>query len=161
MKKTILNPIGMVLSGAALGAISVMLDVYTQNLGNMLSQLAVWILLGVLISIYSATPKQAMVHVLVFCLGMLAAYYAVVFAWKDVYNRNFVIGWTVIALFSPIFAYIAWMTKRKGTLAVAISVGIVLVSLLSSIVLFDRLRAYDLVINAILVYFLFFKQVER
>lgn len=57
MKKYILNPISMFLIGLILGVISRLLDIYTQNLGNILSQMAIWILFGILISIYSKTKK--------------------------------------------------------------------------------------------------------
>jgi len=36
-----------------------------------------------------------------------------------------------------------------------------MVSVLSSILLFDRLRFYDFIIDALLTYFLFFKKIER
>ena len=39
--------------------------------------------------------------------------------------------------------------------------GIVLVSILSSVLLFDRLRVYDFVIDGLLVYFIFFKRIDR
>lgn len=39
--------------------------------------------------------------------------------------------------------------------------GIILVSILSTIILFDRLRVYDFVINGILIYYLFFKKIKR
>lgn len=42
-----------------------------------------------------------------------------------------------------------------------ISVAIVLVSILSSIILFDRLRIYDYIIDLILIYVLFFKKVKK
>lgn len=54
-----------------------------------------------------------------------------------------------------------WFTKEKGLLPKIISMGIVAVSLLTSIIFFDRLRFYDLIINGILLYFLFFKKAER
>ena len=37
----------------------------------------------------------------------------------------------------------------------------ILVSILSSIVLFDRLRVYDFLIDGIMFYFLFLKKIER
>ena len=58
MKKYILNPISMFLIGLILGVISRLLDIYTQNLGNILSQMAIWILFGILISIYSKNPGK-------------------------------------------------------------------------------------------------------
>ena len=69
--KKILNPAGMFISGLLLGTLARLLDIYTQNLGNVFSQMAVWILLGVIISIYSETPKRAAANTLTFCLGML------------------------------------------------------------------------------------------
>ena len=40
-------------------------------------------------------------------------------------------------------------------------ISIVIVSILSSIILFDRLRIYDYIINLILIYILFFKKIKN
>ena len=61
-------------------------------------------------------------------------------------------------LCAPVLAYFAWLTKEKGLFPKLIGAGIVLVSVLSSVVLFDRLRFYDFVIDGLLVYFLFIHQ---
>lgn len=161
MKKYILNPISMFCVGLILGVVSRLLDIYTQNLGNIFSQMAIWILFGVLISIYSETKKKAMRNVFPFCIGILITYYFVAFVTKGVYSDIFIVGWTVFAFFSPVLAYFTWMTKEKGIFSKIIGAGIVLVSLLSSIVLFDRLRVYDYVIGGIMIYYLFCKKIER
>ena len=161
MKKYIQNPISMFLLGLVLGIISRVLDIYTSNLGNILSQMAIWILFGVLISIYSMTKKKAMMNVFPFCVGMLITYYLIAFITNGVYSKIFITGWTIFALCSPIFAYFTWMTKEKGLFPKVISVGILAISVLSTVVLFDRLRVYDFIINGIMVYFLFFKKIER
>lgn len=152
---------GMFLLGLLLGVASRLLDIYTQNLGNIFSQMAIWILFGVLISIYSSTKKKAMGNILPFCIGMLITYYLAAILTKGVYSSVFILGWTVFALLSPILAYFTWMTKEKGVLSKLIGVGIVLVSFLSSAVLFDRIRFYDILINGGMIYFLFFKKIER
>ena len=159
--KKILNPFMMFIIGLILGVISRLLDIYTQNLGNIFSELAIWILFGVLISINSETKKKAMLNIFPFCIGMLITYYFVAYITKGVYNNIFIIGWTIFAVCSPIFAYFTWMTKEKGLLPKIISIGIILVSVLSSIVLFDGLRVYDFLINGIMFYYLFIKKVER
>lgn len=161
MRKVLLNPFSMLLVGLALGAVSRLFDLYTQNLGNIFSQMAIWILFGVLISIYSSSPKKAMLNVFPFCIGMLITYYFVAFITDGVYSNTIVLGWTVFALCSPVLAYFTWFTKEKGLLPKIISMGIIAVSLLTSIIFFDRLRIYDLIINGILLYFLFFKKAER
>ncbi len=161
MKKYILNPVSMFFIGLILGIISRLLDIYTSNLGNIFSQIAIWILFGVLISIYSKTKKKAMLNILPFCIGMLITYYFVAFITKGVYSNIFILAWTLFALCSPILAYFTWKTKESGIFPKIISVGIMLVSIISTIVLFDRLRVYDFIINGIMIYYLFFKKIER
>ena len=161
MKRKFLNPTTMFFAGLILGVAARLFDIYFDNLGNIFSQMAIWILLGTLISIYSPTKKKAMLNILPFCIGMLITYYAAAMLTDGVYGSTYIIGWTVFALFSPLMAYFAWMTKEKGLFPKIIGVGIVLVSVLSSIILFDRLRIYDFLIDGLLIYFIFFKKIER
>ena len=161
MRKKLLNPFVMFIIGLSVGALSRLLDIYTQNLGEIFSQMAVWILLSTLISIYSNTPKKAAANTLTFCLGMLITYYAVAVLSHGVYDISFIIGWTIFALCSPVMAYFTWMTKQKGLLPKIISIGIVTVCVLSSVLLFDGFRIYDLLINGCLIFFLFFADVRR
>lgn len=123
--------------------------------------MAIWILFGVLISIYSSSKIKAMINIFPFCIGMLITYYLVAFVTKGVYSTVFIIGWTVFALLSPIMSYFTWVTKEKGVFPKIIGIGIIIVSLLSSAVLFDRIRFYDIIINAVTAYFLFVKKIKR
>lgn len=92
-------------------------------------------------------------NVLAFCLGMLVTYYFAAALSHGVYSMKFIIGWTVFALCSPVMAYFAWLSKERGIFAKIVGVGIVAVSILSSILLFDRLRIYDFLIDGMLIYF--------
>ena len=94
-------------------------------------------------------------------MGMLVTYYAVAALSQGVYSKAYIIGWTVFALCSPVFAYAAWHAKGKGILSRIIGAAIVAVSILSSVVLFDRLRIYDIIIDGLLIYFLFIKKIDR
>lgn len=161
MNRKIMNPIVMFIVGLGLGVVSRLLDIYTQNLGEIFSQMAIWILLGTLISIFSETAKKAALNVFPFCVGMLITYYAVAAMTHGVYGTNFIIGWTLFALSSPVLAVLAWKSKERGIFPCVVRVGIVAVSVLFSILLFDRLRIYDLVIDGALIYLLFFKKVQR
>lgn len=102
-----------------------------------------------------------MINVFVFCVGMLITYYFVAFITKGVYSNIIIMGWSVFSLFSPILAYFTWITKEKGLFPKIISICIVLTSVLSSIILFDRLRIYDFIIDGIMIYYLFFKKIKR
>ena len=161
MRKKILNPFAMLCFGFLIGFISRLLDIYTTNLGEIFSQMAIWILLGTLISIYSKTAKKAMLNVLTFCLGMLFTYYLAAVLSHGVYSTDYMIGWTVFALCSPVMACFAWFAKESGVLPIIVRMGVIAVSVLSSILFFDRLRIYDLVINGALFFFLFIKRIDR
>lgn len=136
MKNRIGNPFAMLCLGLLIGLISRLLDIFTTNLGEIFSQMAVWILLGTLISIYSKTAGKAMLNVLTFCLGMLFTYYLAAALSHGVYSNSYIIGWTVFALCSPVMAYFAWLTKEKG--------------------IFPKM-----VIDGALFYFLFIKKIDR
>ena len=161
MRNKLLKPWPMLAFGLVLGAVSRLLDIYTQNLGEIFSQMAVWILLGTAIAVFSETAGRAVLNVLPFCLGMLATYYLVAAISHGVYSVSYIIGWTVFALCSPVLAWLAWLSKEKGVFPVILRIGIVAVSVLSSVVLFDRLRLYDIVIDGLLVYLLFFHKIRR
>ena len=157
-KARLLSPLPLLAAGLLLGTTVRLFDIYCQNLGEIFSQMAVWILIGTLISLYSPTQRSAMKNILPFCLGMLLTYYATAMITHGVYSRSFIIGWTVFALLSPGMACLAWMTRQRGAFAKCIGIGIVLCSVLSSVVLFGRLRVYDVVIDGLLIYFLFFRR---
>ena len=161
VQEKFLNPAVMLLLGLLLGAASRLFDLYTVLLGDIFSRMAIWILLGTLIAVYSPTKKRAMLNILPFCLGMLVTYYAVAILTKGVYGRAYIIGWTVFALFSPLLAYLTWMTKQPGVWPKLIAAGVLGVSLYSSLFLFGGFHLYDAVINLLLAYILFFQKIDR
>ena len=157
----LLNPLSQFFVGLVLGALSRLFDMYYPNLGEIFSQMSVWILLGTLIAGYSPTKKAAMLNIFPFCLGMLLTYYAMAMLTHGAYGRSFIIGWTVFALLSPLMACLTHITKRRGVIPKVIGTGIVLDSVASGVLLFDRLRIYDIIIDGFLVYFIFFAKTCR
>lgn len=151
----------MLLAGLLLGIAARLFDIYFQNLGEIFSQRAIWILLGIGITIYSPTKNAAIGNIFPFCMGMLATYYVTAAITHGIYSRTFIIGWTLFALASPVMAYFAWMAKEPGAFSKIIAAGIAAVSVMSSVLLFDHLRLYDFVIDGVLIYILFFKKIKR
>lgn len=160
-QKTGITAAALLLLGAVLGAVSKLLDIHTQNLGNLFSQMSIWILLGTLIAIFSRTRGKAALNVFMFCIGMLIAYYTTAELSNTVYGMRFLYGWAAFSACSPLFAVLTWMTKEKGVFPKIISIGILLVTLLISMVLFEGPRVYDIVIMLALAYFLFLHKVKR
>lgn len=159
--KSIIDPILLFIFGAVLGVVSKLLDIHTSNLGNIFSQMSIWILLGTLIAIFSKTKGKAALNVFVFCIGMLITYYITAELTNSVYGMTFIYGWAAFSACSPVFAILTWMTKEKGVLGKIISFGILVVTLTVSMVVFDGPRVYDIVIVLVLAYFLFIHKVKR
>lgn len=167
MKKYILNPISLFFIGAILGIISKLLDIlfvgnlFMMTLGYMFSDLPIWVLLGILISIYSDTRKKAMINIFPFCIGMLISYYVTAELTNAVYSWNFIKGWTIFSCLSPLFAYFTWKTKEEGLFAKFISIGLILVTIIGNYILVRTFTIPDLIIIPIIAYFLFIKKVKR
>ena len=167
MKKYILNPISLFFLGAILGIISKLLDIlfvgnlFMMTLGYMFSDLPIWVLLGILISIYSDTRKKAMINIFPFCIGMLISYYVTAELTNAVYSWNFIKVWTIFSCLSTLFAYFTWKTKEEVLFAKFISIGLILVTIIGNYILVRTFTIPDLIIIPIIVYFLFIKKVKR
>ena len=75
-------------------------------------------------------------------------------------DKYLIIYFILISILSIIFGLITFINKNK-IIRYIITFIIILISILSSIVLFDRLRIYDFIIDSLLIYYLFFKKIER
>lgn len=160
MKKVVLNPVGMVFMGILVGVASKWFDLHYELLGNIFSQLPIWILIGVLIASYSENEIVAMFNVLVFCLGMLNAYYVSAHLLNAVYSVSIAKMWMYFAFISPIFACFTWKSKEEGVFALFLSILICLCSMVCSVFLY-RINLVNILINLYLFYFMFFKEIPR
>jgi hypothetical protein len=167
MNKKLLNPISMFVIGLLFGIISKILDIYDNTqyfgftFGGMFSEFSIWILIGVLISIYSENKKEAMLNIFPFCIGMLISYYITAELTNSIYSMIFIKKWLIFALFSPIMAYFTWMTKEKGIFPKIISISIIIVTIMIDLIIFGGPRIYDFIIIIILFYLLFIKKIKR
>ena len=146
-QQAIIHTLLITCTGMILGVGVKFLDIYTTNLGNVFSQMSIWIFLCTLISVYSSTPKRAAINVFLFCVGMLLTYYATAALTSSVYSIVFVYGWIAFSLFSPILAIIAWYAKGNGWIAKTLTGGILIVTLAIAFVMFDKIRISDLLIT--------------
>ena len=154
MKKLLTIP-KMIILGIIIGILSKTFDLYTQNLGNIFSELSIFILLGLLISLESETNMKAMLNLLAFCVSMVMTYYLTAIITHSIYNYNFIMGWRVIAIISPLFAYITRLTLRRGLISIVIKFLILITTLSISIIVFKGPRIYDIVIIGLIGYLLF------
>ena len=145
LNRAVIYSMGIMACGLITGVGVKLMDIYTVHLGNIFSQMSVWIFLCSVLAVYSSTPRRAAVNVFLFCAGMLLTYYLTAEGMHSPYSMTFVYGWSVFSLFSPVLAFFTWYAKGKGTVSRLLTAGIVVVLLVMAVLLFDRIRISDLV----------------
>ena len=91
------------------------------DIGNYFGRLAIWILLGTVISVYSKSPLRAAINAFIFFISMLAGYYLYCNCILGFLPKTYMMMWMVISFASFFMAYICWYAKGKGFTAIAIS----------------------------------------
>lgn len=145
LNRAVIYSMGIMACGLITGVGVKLMDIYTAHLGNIFSQMSVWIFLCSALAVYSSTPRRAAVNVFLFCAGMLLTYYLTAEGMHSPYSMTFVYGWSVFSLFSPVLAFFTWYAKGKGAVSRLLTAGIVVVLLVMAVLLFDRIRISDLV----------------
>ena len=130
-KRQIAITLGVILLGFLLGVLQKWIDgtgssilpaiLQQLDVGNYFGRLAIWILLGTIISVYSESPLRAAINTFFFFLSMLAGYYLYCNYILGFLPRTYMMMWIVIALASFFVAYICWYAKGKGIIAITIS----------------------------------------
>lgn len=166
IKNIILHPISMLIIGLITGVIVKLIDIYFRvqhwgfSLSDVFSQLGVWIVIGVIISLFSKNKRCAMLNVFLFCIGMLITYYLTAEVTNSVYGWTFIKGWAVFACCSPLMAYLVTLTKNKGLFPLIIKIGILAVYLVTDMLIFGGPRIYDFIFILLLIYLLFIKKYQ-
>lgn len=145
LNRAVIYSMGIMACGLITGVGVKLMDIYTVHLGNIFSQMSVWIFICSALAVYSSTPRRAAVNVFLFCAGMLLTYYLTAEGMHSPYSMTFVYGWSVFSLFSPVLAFFTWYAKGKGAVSRLLTAGIVVVLLVMAVLLFDKIRISDLV----------------
>ena len=130
-KRRIAITLGVILLGLLLGVLQKWLDgagssilpaiLQQLDVGNYFGRLAIWILLGTIISVYSESPLRAAINTFFFFLSMLAGYYLYCNYILGFLPRTYMMMWIVIAFASFFMSYICWYAKGEGIIAIFIS----------------------------------------
>ncbi len=92
------------------------------GLGQLLSRVGIWALIGLCIAVYSKRPLRASLNVLVFFIGILLGYYTITISFFGFFPRSYdVLFWVIITLVSPLLAFGVWYAKGKGWLSIILT----------------------------------------
>ena len=142
-KRQIVITLGLILLGFLLGTLQKWIDgtggsnlpliLQQLDIGNYFGRLAIWILLGTIISVYSESPVRAGINTFVFFISMLAGYYRSCNFVLGFLPRAYVMMWLLVAFASFFMAYFCWYAKGEGIIAILISSVIIGVLLAQAI----------------------------
>ncbi len=99
----------------------------TLDLGNFFSDFAVWLLIALMIAVFSPSALRAALSVFVFFTGMCIAYHVYTVLFSGFNPLSYMIIWYGVTLFSPLLAVLCWYAKGVGTLPIIIDTAIIAV----------------------------------
>ena len=137
--KQIVITLGVILLGFLLGVLQKWIDstsgsnlpliLQQLDIGNYFGRLAIWILLGTIISVYSESPLRAAINTFMFFISMLAGYYiycnyilGVLLA--QAFNLNITQGFYMYHLLEVITWIIGVLILRRKPKEHAIQIGL-------------------------------------
>jgi len=100
------------------GHIVLMIYQYSVDfIKDITSKIGLWIFIATIIAVWSRSPRSAAIHVFVFFVGMLLAYYSYSTYLFGFVPKYYVYRWGLISFLSLIGAYIVWHADGKGWLS--------------------------------------------
>ena len=143
-KSTIISATLIFVTGIVLGIVSKWLDnlaldstiwwhrlFEALDLGIFFSDFAIWLLIALVIAVFSPTALRAALNVFVFFAGMCIAYHAYTILFSGFNPSSYMMIWYGITLLSPGLAVLCWYAKGTGTVPVIIDTAIIAVFSLS------------------------------
>lgn len=131
LNRKIAITLGVILLGFLLGVLQKWIDgtggsnlpliLQQLDIGSYFGRLAIWILLGTIVSVYSESPLRAAINTFIFFISMLAGYYLYCNYILGFLPRTYMMMWIVIAFASFFMAYFCWYAKGEGFIAIIIS----------------------------------------
>ena len=90
------------------------------DLGNVFSELPVWLALTMAIAVFSGSPGRAALHGFLFLLGMCTAYHAYTIIFAGFNPDRYMLIWYGITLVSPLLAVLCWYGKSGANVSIVI-----------------------------------------
>ena len=134
-KRQLISTVAVLLLGILLGTFSKFLDdtpinhfpslFETLDIVNFFGRFAIWILIALCISVYSASPVRAAINVLLFFAGMVTSYYLYSNYIAGFFPKSYAMIWVGFTAVSPALAFICWYAKGRGKISLILAAGII------------------------------------
>ena len=82
-------------------------------IGAIISNIGIWVFVSALIAVYSPEAVRAAVHVFLYFIGVIAAYYTHLFALGGRVDMGQVVYWIIFAAIGALIGFIDWHAGDK------------------------------------------------
>lgn len=133
-----------------------LIGVFWNFIKGITTRLGIWVLLATVIAAWSNNPRIGAIKVFVFFVGMLLTYYRYSTKLFGFFLTYYFIRWGLIALASPLAAYIVWFGRGQGWIAAlcaALPIGLLEAQGYSFLRTFAAVPGFDL-FEAITLFFM-------
>ena len=113
------------------------------DLGNVFSEIAIWLLIALAISVYSSTTLRACLNVFLFFAGMCVSYHLYTIMFAGFNPQRYMMIWYGFTLLSPILAFICWY--GKGSTKVSLIIDTLILAVMISVCFAVGFRYFDIV----------------
>ena len=131
------------------------------NLRNFFSNISIWLLIALIISIYSKSSLKASLNTFVFFVGVTVSYHLYTVLFSGFNPKNYMMIWYGLTIVSPLLAFICFYSKSDNKISIIISSLIlyVMFSMCFNIGMwyFDIKTILDLIVFLISCYVLYVK----
>lgn len=87
-------------------------------IGELTTELGLWVFAAALIAAYSRYPISAAIYVTYFFLSMLCSYYIYGQLVLGFFPKSYFMGWLVLSLLSSFAGFLVWFSKGRGIAAI-------------------------------------------
>ena len=94
------------------------------DLGNVLTEMAIWLVMALAISALSRSPLKAAINVLLFFGGMCISYHIWSILFKGFDPGSYMLIWYGITLVSPILGIICWYARGDSPVSIILDIPI-------------------------------------
>jgi hypothetical protein len=94
------------------------------DLGNVLTEMAIWLVMALAISALSRSPLKAAINVFLFFGGMCISYHIWSILFKGFDPGSYMLIWYGITLVSPILGIICWYARSDSLISILLDIPI-------------------------------------